>query len=161
MKKLLFALVGVSVLAATPAAAATVLFQFTVDITSGALAGETFSGNFSYEATDVVGVSDEFVDLSTFAFNYQGIDFGLDDGVAEAAFFDGAFLGLSYSVDFPAPVFFSFAPGFFSVDEAFFSYEDPDGDGVGSIAYSVVPVPGALVLLASGFIGLAAFRRKS
>ena len=163
MKKLLSAL-AISILAAAPAPAAVVDFEFTVDIGSGTLVGETFAGSFSYEGNDVGGVGDEFVDLLSFEFDYQGIGFGVDDAIAEAVFFDGEFLGLSYIVGFPAPVSFSFIPGFFSVDEAFFAYEDPFGDGDGSIAYAQVSEPSALWLLVIGLaalsLGLAARRRR-
>ena len=149
MKKLLPALL-VSVLAAAPAAADVIDFEFTVDITSGGLVGDTFAGNFSYDGTEVAGVDEEFVDLLSFEFSFQGISFGLDDAIAEAAFFNGEFLGLSYIVDFPAPVSFSFVPGFFGVDEAFFAYESTFGDGEGSIAYVQVPEPSTLVLFVVG-----------
>ncbi len=156
MNKALLALV-VSVLASAPAQAGVIGFDFTVDIDSGALVGETFTGSFSYDETEVAGIADEFVDLSSFDFNFQGLSFGLNDAVAEAAFFDGDFLGLSYSIDFPAPVSFSFVPGFFALDEALFAYENPNGDGTGIIAFAParvsVPEPSTLLLLV---IGLAA-----
>ena len=158
-------LVFLSFLATAPAFATPVEFDFTVDITSGALVGERFSGNFSYDEADVVGTADEFADLSSFMFSFQGFDFGLNDSIApEAAFFDGEFLGLSYSVDLSAPVFFSFVPGFFSVDDAFFAYEDPNGDGDGTIAFSraaQVSAPISLFLLASGLIGMLGLRKKT
>lgn len=144
---------AVFLLATTPAAADVIDFEFTVDITSGALVGETFAGSFSYEGADVAGIGDEFVELLSLEFGFQGFDFGLSDAIAEAVFFDGEFLGLSYAVGFPAPVSFSFVAGFFSVDEAFFAYEDPMGDGDGSIAYTEVSEPSMLLLLV---IGLAA-----
>ena len=154
MKKLLPALV-VSILAATPAAAETIDFEFTVDIGSGALLGDTFAGSFSYDGTEVVGVDEEFVGLLSFDFDFQGTGFGLDDAIAEAVFFDGEFLGLSYIVGFPAAVSFSFVPGFFSVDEAFFAYENPLGDGDGSIVYARVPEPSTLLLLVIGLAVLS------
>ena len=156
MNKVLLTLV-VSVLASAPAQAGVIGFEFRVDIDSGALAGETFTGSFSYDEAEVTGIADEFVDLSSFDFNFQGLSFGLNDAVAEAAFFDGDFLGLSYSIDFPAPVSFSFTPGFFEIGEAFFAYENPNGDGTGSLAFTParasVPEPSTLLLLV---IGLAA-----
>lgn len=149
MKKLLLALV-VSVLASAPVAADVIDVEFTVDISSGALLGDTYAGNFSYDRTEIVGVDEEFIELLSFEFDFQGINFGVDDAIAEAAFFDGEFLGLSYVVGFPAPVSFSFLPGFFSVDEAFFAYENPLGDGDGSIVYAEVPEPSTLLLLVVG-----------
>ena len=149
MKKLFLALV-VIILSTTPAAADVIDFEFTVDITSGALLGDVFAGNFTYDETEVVGVDEEFVGLLSFEFDFLGTNYGLGDAIAEAAFFNGEFLGLSYIVDFPAPVSFSFVPGFFSVDEAFFAYEDPIGDGEGSIAYTQVPEPSTLLLLVIG-----------
>lgn len=153
MKKFFLALV-VTILTTTPAAATVMDFEFTVDISSGALLGDTFAGNFTYDETEVFGVDEEFIGLLSFEFDFLGTSFGLNDAVAEAAFFDGEFLGLSYIVDFPAPVSFSFIPGFFSVDEAFFSYENPIGDGEGSIAYTQaytqVPEPSTLLLLVIG-----------
>jgi hypothetical protein len=159
MKKLLSVLLGVGTLAGTPAFSDTVSFEFIVDIVSGELVGDTFTGRFSYDGDAVTGVEDEFVALSSLRFDFQGQAYGLDDGTAEAAFFDGDFLGLSYSVDFPARDAFSFLPGFFDLDEAFFAYEAPGGDGIGAIAYTVVPLPGALLLFASGVLGVFGIRR--
>ena len=161
MKKILLALL-VSVLASAPAAADVIGFEFTVDIDSGALVGQTFTGSFSYEETDVAGIADEFIDLLSFDFSFQGLSFDQNDAVAEAAFFNGDFLGLSYSIDFPAPVSFSFTPGFFDVSEAFFAYESPNDDGTGSIAFTPAPVsvpePSTLLLLVIGLAALLSSR---
>ena len=102
MKKLFLVLV-VIILSTTPAAADVIDFKFTVDITSSALLGDVFAGNFTYDETEVVGVDEEFVGLLSFEFDFLGTNYGLDDAIAEAAFFNGEFLGLSYIVDFPAP----------------------------------------------------------
>jgi hypothetical protein len=152
-----------SVLSVTPATAGTMGFDFRVDITSGGLIDEILTGDFRYDDTQVTGVTEEFIGLTGLHFRFAGIDFDLDDGVGEAAFLDGGFLGLSYSVDFPAPGSFSFVPGCFALDEAYFSYDDLNGDGFGSIACTpaAVPAPASLVLLVAGLIGMAGLRKRS
>ncbi|VAX05713.1 hypothetical protein MNBD_GAMMA25-1106 [hydrothermal vent metagenome] len=121
---------------------------FYINIDSGPNLGGTFNGSFSFDNSILGGVGDEVIALDNFAASFEGINFTLaDDAFAEAVFVDGDFLGLSY---FAATSGFEFSltPGFFDLSEAYFSYDIfAEGVGFGSVAYTVVPLPGALPLM--------------
>ncbi|WP_139284200.1 hypothetical protein [Rubrimonas cliftonensis] len=150
-------------LAAAPAAAATTTV-FVVDaditVTSGDLFGQTLSAQAVADLAGLAGVGEEFIPVQRLRFDFGGETYTEADGDAELAYFDNAFLGLSFSVDTPDA--FSFIPGFFSVDEAFFSYQGLSADGDGDIAYAVapIPLPAPFALLAVSLAGLVALRRK-
>lgn len=65
-----------------PASAATISYNFRVDIVEGPLAGQTYTGFFSYDdESEPVGFgygSEEFF-LTEFEFDFQGVNFTLDD----------------------------------------------------------------------------------
>ncbi len=116
MKRLTFAIASSMVLAAAPANAATLLQPFSIDVTSGDLAGETFSGSLSFKDSLLSGVGQEIVtaeDGLTLDFDFSGTtfteadDFGFETGLfPEVSFLDGSFSGLNYVVD-TGDVFFA------------------------------------------------------
>ncbi len=98
---------------AIPASAATLLYDFTVQVRSGILAGETFSGWFSFDdvrlsqvGEDVFTVADDNLRIE---FSFLGTTFDQDDESFElferalplprVTFRDGELIGLNYRVD--------------------------------------------------------------
>ena len=143
--------------------AATVPYTFEVNIDSGSLSGNTYSGSFSYDDSDPTSLVD-------FDFTFDGDSFSETDDPLAAVFFSifdpDEFVGIEYlasSINYEI----YFAPGFGSVTEASFSYiglASLDFDeGFGDITYSVVPVPAAVWLFGTALVGLVGFnkRRKS
>lgn len=142
--------------------AATIPYTIGVSVDSGPRNGNLYSGEFSYDDASLTGSGEEYLALDRFDFHFESTALTLaDDPLAEAAFYDGAFLGLSYNAvatDFSV----SFVPGFFELSEAYFAYDLPgEGSGFGSLTVTTVPVPAALPLLLSGLgvFGLMRHRR--
>lgn len=136
-----------------PSQAATITYDFTVTPDSGPLAGNNYSGFFSYDDSTLTGIGDEFLpqsEITTINFNFEGNTYTLADALsAGVQFLDGTFLGLSYSTD----IKFAFEPGLFTLSEAFFSYDIEEGAGFGDIQYTlrsgngVTPEPSSLMAL--------------
>lgn len=131
--------------------AATVPYSFEVAVDSGPSSGSLLTGGLSYDDMNLTGVGEEYIALESFTFSFEGDNLTLaDDLFAEAAFYDGVLLGISYNVTLPA-YSVSFVPGFFAIDEAYFSYDlSSEGAGFGSLTITAVPTPAALPLLLSG-----------
>ncbi len=164
MTKTIFALALAAAtlsLSGTAATAAPVAFQADVSVTSGDLAGQSFSATMLADTAALTGFGEEFLPVQRLSFQFGGLTYTEDDGLAELVYFDNAFLGLSYSVDTPDT--FSFVPGFFDIDEAFFAYEGLETDGEGDLSYSTapVPLPAPLVLMLTGLAALAVHRRRA
>lgn len=121
------------------ATAATVQYHITVNNLDGSLTGNEFTGEFSFDDAKLSGSGSEFLPVSDLSFVFQGTTFTEDDdlsGNPEVEFFDGDFLGLSYSVDAD----FSFIPGFFDLSDSFFAYDLGSGDvGTGDTIYRLDP----------------------
>ncbi|MDJ0662459.1 MAG: PEP-CTERM sorting domain-containing protein [Crocosphaera sp.] len=148
---------SLTVINANPVNAALINYDIEVTIDSGFLAGETYFGSFQFEDSGLIGIDEEFLSVSAISFNFNGTNYTETDGFPEVVFFDGEFLGLSFSTDAK----FSFIPGFFDLSEAYFTYDIPgEMNGVGDINYSLVPEPltilGAMTALGLG----SAFKRK-
>ena len=147
---------GLTVINTNAVHAALITYDAEVTIDSGVLTGQTYLGSFQFDDSGLTGINEEFLSVSAVSFNFNGTDYTESDGFPEVVFFDGEFLGLSFSTD----VQFSFIPGFFDLSEAFFVYDIPEGSGTGDINYSVVPEPltilGAMTALGFGSV----FKRK-
>ncbi|WP_083305439.1 PEP-CTERM sorting domain-containing protein [Moorena producens] len=140
LKKLSFvatsAVLGFTVIHANPVNAASIIYDLEVSIDSGFLDGETYSGFFEFDDSGLTGIDEEFLSVSNISFDFDGVNYTETDGLSdpEAVFFDGDFLGLSWSDDE-----FSFIAGFFELSEALFTYDLPQGAGAGDIAYTLRP----------------------
>jgi hypothetical protein len=144
--------------------AAPVNYNFNGAVDFGALLGETYSGQFTFDDAALTGSGDEYLPVSSLSFNFLGNAFDQSNGVAppEAAFLDGAFLGLSFNVDAFNPGFATI-PGFVDVSESYFAYDNGAGSaGFGSLAYSVSAVPEAetWTMLLPGLVLLGFFARR-
>jgi hypothetical protein len=68
-------ILGVATIATRPAQAAPVTYDFTVDVSQGALAGQSYSGTFSYDDSGLKGTGTETLGVSqglTVCMNYFG-----------------------------------------------------------------------------------------
>ncbi|WP_424098752.1 PEP-CTERM sorting domain-containing protein [Moorena producens] len=139
-KKLSFvatsAVLGFTVIHANPVNAASIIYDLEISIDSGFLDGETYSGFFEFDDSVLTGIGEEFLSVSNISFDFGGVNYTETDGLTdpEVVFFNGDFLGLSWSDDQ-----FFFVEGFFDPSDAFFAYNIPQGVGVGDIAYTLRP----------------------
>ncbi|MDJ0598374.1 MAG: PEP-CTERM sorting domain-containing protein [Crocosphaera sp.] len=141
-----------------PVHAASITYNFEVSIDSGSLAGETYTGSFIFDDSGLTGIGDEFLSVSRISFDFDGVNYTeTDDSFGpEVLFFDGDFLGLSFSTDAE----FSLIPGFFELEEALFSYNLPGQvDGAGDVNYNLVPEP-LTILGTVTALGLGGFFKR-
>lgn len=142
--------------------AATITYDLEVNNLDGSLSGDSFTGSFSFDDDSLLGSGDDFISIDNLSFDFLGTTYTENDDNsafgAEAAFFNGEFLGLSYSTD----VSFSFVPGFFSLSDSFFAYDLGSGDvGTGDLVYNLqstnpnpVPEPATVIgLLTTAILG--------
>lgn len=157
-------ILSLSVINANPVNAASIIYDIEVSIDSGFLVGETYSGFFEFDDSNLTGIGAEFLSVSNISFDFDGLNYTETDALAdtEVVFFDGDFLGLSFSTDED----FSFIPGLFDLGGAFFAY-DIAGSGAGDIAYTLrqtstsTPEPTAVFsLLALGAAGCSGVLKK-
>ncbi|MUH01240.1 PEP-CTERM sorting domain-containing protein [Scytonema sp. UIC 10036] len=148
------------------------VINFEVNINSGALAGQTASGTFSYDDSSLTGVGDEFAQVQSLSFNFLGKTYSEKNDVDSPAFpvvsfFNGQLEGLNYYVELsPVGEFFfsdiveeSFLDEFRGGDK--FTYTNAGG-GSGLISYqSARSVPEPLTLSGTIFAsGLALLMKK-
>ena len=151
--------------------AATITYDIEVNNLDGSLSGDSFTGSFSFDDDSLLGSGDEFISVDNLSFDFLGTTYTENDDNsvlgAEATFFDGEFLGLSYSTD----VEFSFVPGFFSLSDSFFAYDLGSVDnGTGDITYTLrpsnpdpnpVPEPATIIgLLTTAIVGNSLRKNK-
>jgi len=55
--------------------ASLITYEFTSNVTSGPLAGASFTGDFSYESSNGTGVGQEFLTLASLDFTLNGVQF--------------------------------------------------------------------------------------
>ena len=161
------ALIGLMLLGATAAQAATTTYTFSGTLDSGMFNGEPFSGQFSFDDAALIKTGNEYIAVDAVSLSFLGHDYTLSDAAAtpEAAFADGAFLGLGYIVESSDPAF-SLIPAEPNVSEAYFGYTPSAGvSGFGSVTYTLVPVPEpetyGMVLAGLGLVAWAAKRNRA
>jgi hypothetical protein len=138
-----------------PAHAATVKYTFDINIDSGSLASNTYSGSISYD--------DATADVTAFSFFFDGSHYDVsDDILAEVSQNESNFLGLIFSVTGIQPnPSFSFVAGSSDLNEAYFAYAQNFNSGqagFGSVVYNTVNLPVENAVPAPlPFMGAAAF----
>lgn len=177
-QKLAFATAGVVLSCAAmeanfmkPALAATITYDFTVDVTSGSLAGIQGSGFFSYDDSTLKGIGLETLRANgglDISFEFSGKTYNETDDInfpnfPMVQFQDSSLLGLSFLAEEPG---FAFqigtpnpAPDVFGGDEFIYGVR-PDIDGEGVVSYSSRPVPEPSTLSGLAVIGLGLLLRK-
>jgi hypothetical protein len=142
-----------------PATAVPITQGFEVKATEGSLAGQTFTGTFTYESSLLTGNDFEVIDPEgglTVSFTFAGITYtemnDIDFPNAPLLFFgNGGVQGLSFTVD-----------GAFLVSGGDFGYFDPVDLQflANSVRYtgpvSAVAEPGLLAMLGTGLLALGA-----
>lgn len=154
-------------LAALPAAqAATQQYSFSGMLESGLHAGQSFSGNFSFDDAGLSNIDSEWLSVSALSLSFLNQTFTLAHAAApvEVGYFNGAFVGLSYTVDSSEPKF-SLIAGYDNVNQSFIAYDTAlaGASGTGNVIYAAVPEPEsyALMLAGLGLVGGIARRRAA
>jgi len=152
------------VLSTSIAHSATVTQNILVDIDSGPLLGNSYTGFVSYDDASVTPSFTGTLPITDFSFTFQSTIYDeTSDPGATVSFDNGSFLGLDFAVVTPPqPTFIS---GSVSLSEAFFSYViDPNvagQAGTGVITYTnAIPEPSSVLGLGL-FASLALIRRLS
>lgn len=158
-------------LVVNPAEAAS--FSFQVDVTTGPLTSESYTGLFSVDDTALTGVGLETIELTdseAFQFDFAGQTYLATANLPNfplfpiVQFLDGGLVGLNFS-----------AADFLSGDEFFigdeldqnqagsdFAYAAAGGSGQGGVTYTAIPEPGAAAGLGVVVsLGLFLKKRKS
>ena len=153
---------GLLFAAFAPAQAAVQTYTFSGAIDAGPLLGETYAGSFSFDDAALTGTGAEWLAVDSLAMNFMGSSFTQADvafgAAVEVGYYDGAFLGLSYSVD-SATYPFSFVTGSVDASDAFFATDSSSG----SLTYAAaVPEPRdwMLMLAGIGLVGVMVERAK-
>lgn len=172
MKHTLKNLVLVALLSAViPAQAAIQEYTFSGAFDSGFYSGVSYSGAFSFDDATLTNTGLELLNLNTLSMDLLSTTFAATGSTygPNAAFQDGVFLGLDWSVDSVTPdVGFTFVAGSLDTSDAFVAYDTNLGlSGTGSVSFTAVtaavPEPELPLMFAAGFglISLASRRRYS
>ena len=172
--KIAFLALAAAAISCVPAAEATpVNYNFTVDVTSGPLAGILEDGSFSYDSSSIVagGFNSASGLLTAFNFTFNGTAYDASTANTGLLGFDSTGKLTSFFISSSCPLC-TFAPGTdnFSVfpgPQGFvYSTATFDDYGFGDVTYSLagmsVPEPGTLGLFGFGLLllGGVAVRRR-
>lgn len=145
--------------------AATNTYTLTGTLDSGALADETFTGQFSFDDAALTGAGYEYLNVDTLSLNFLTEAYTDAHAAAtpEVSFMDGVFLGLSFVVEMADPAF-ALIPGSVDATDAYFAYQPSAGaSGFGSVAYTLTAVPEpktyVMLLAALGLMGFVVRKR--
>lgn len=140
------------------------LINYTGQADFGPLAGETFSGSFSY--ADPAAGFEGPVDLLSFTLEFAGQTYTLAtaDSTPVAQFIGGVFVGVDYADTDSGLPKVTFTAGFSELSQAFMIYDNGGDMGAGfgtfeSFTDGSVPEPASAALLLAG-LGLAAVARR-
>jgi hypothetical protein len=164
-------------LAATPASAAKITYEFSVTPTTGHLDGKTYSGSFSFDSAALTGLGTREITPGngglSVTFTFDGTTYGTADAggfptFPEVTFRDGVLLGLSFAA---ASTFSlgSTASGYADGGVDFLYFGSAPFLSSNAVTYTLVteesvqvPAPMTLALLGAGLVGLGlAHRRRS
>lgn len=153
---------GLLFAAIAPAQAAVQNYTFSGAIDAGSLLNESYAGSFSFDDAGLTGAGVEWLAVDSLSMNFMGSTFNQADAavdsIAEVGYYDGSFLGLSFSVD-SAGEPFSLVTGSVDTSDAFFATDSSSG----SLAYAAaVPEPKdwMLMLAGVGLVGVMIERSK-
>ncbi|WP_018412289.1 hypothetical protein [Methyloversatilis thermotolerans] len=162
-RTLVAALAFGALMSGAPAQAAVQNWTFSGSFDSGVYAGASYSGSVSFDDAGVLGAGQEWIALDGFSISLLGHSFSLADalGLAEAAFFDGSFVGVSYSVNDAAEPLFSMIAGYAAIEDAFIAYDSANGfSGAGSLLFAPVPEADGWMMMLAGLCGMGVIARR-
>lgn len=132
--------------------AQSVSYDFTVDITTGPLSGEQYTGITSIELTDLLNDAAESIEPVAISFNFGETEFtdiddvrDVDANSPKANFADGDFLGITYIVSrfgenpTDLPLIGNTAVDGFAIDNSDFGYAVGENLYRGIVSYDVSP----------------------
>lgn len=171
MNTMIKKMLAVALLSAViPAQAAIQEYTFSGGFDSGFYNGTTYTGNFSFDDATLTNTGLELLNLNSLSMDLLSTTFGSAGSTfgPNAAFQDGVFLGLDWSVDSTTPdIGFTFIAGTVDSSDAFVAYDTNLGvGGAGGLNFTAVttavPEPELPLMLAAGLglISLVSRRRK-
>ncbi|MEO0395281.1 MAG: hypothetical protein AAF243_04745 [Cyanobacteria bacterium P01_A01_bin.137] len=132
--------------------AQTLFYDFTVDVTSGPLTGERYTGITSVDLTNLPEDNDEIVKSPSITFDFGGVNFtdandvqDVDANSPRANFQDGNFIGNTYIVSrfgrrpTDIPLIKDVSLDGFAIDNSDFGYVVGANFYTGKVSYSLPP----------------------